>query len=107
MRSKVWHANNPSDVDEDGTEARNFGFKSTYIPEAVEGLQAFEKDVIDMLRKIQYSKRTNDFQQQLGRDVKEIRDSQSIYVSADKTSNMYLMPKDRYGKLLRDNITQK
>ena len=33
--------------------------------------------------------------------------SSSVFVSADKTTNMYLMSKDDYGKLLRENISKK
>ena len=42
----------------------------------------------------------------MANDVREVKNSSSILVSADKTTNMYLVSKDKYGKLLRDNITK-
>ena len=37
--------------------------------------------------------------------MREVRASPSIYVPADKTTNLYKLPPDSYKKLLKDNVT--
>ena len=46
------------------------------------------------------------FQQQLSKDVREIRSSKEVYVPADKTNNYYRMSGDKYRQLLTDNVTR-
>ena len=58
------------------------------------------------MRNIQFTTRRNEFQKQLTRDVKEIARSKDVLVSADKTTNLYSMTGDAYGKLLSENITK-
>ena len=41
----------------------------------------------------------------LANDVNTIRKSDKVYVSADKTSNMYKVSKDKYNTLMRENVT--
>ena len=72
----------------------------------MECLAAFEQDMHGLIRGVQFTKHRNDFQRQLSKDAREIRNSNNVLVSADKTSNMYLMSRDSYDKLLRDNITK-
>ena len=42
----------------------------------------------------------------LRKDIVHIRDSQAVFVPADKTRNLYRMGKAQYEKLLRENITR-
>ena len=40
------------------------------------------------------------------KEVKEVNKSDNLIIAADKTSNMYEVPPEKYKKLMRDNITQ-
>ena len=55
-------------------------------------------------KSIEYENGSNNFQKQLKKDITEIKSSDSVYVPADKTKNVYKMPKDMYKKLLRDTM---
>lgn len=54
---------------------------------------------------MEYLDHKTHFQKQLTKDVKTIRNSDKIYVNADKTSNVYEVNKDTYNKLMTDNVT--
>ena len=95
-----------SEMQQDGETCNTYGFPSTKAPPPVEHLAAFEDDLYDLVRSIQFTPHLNEFQKQLHRDVKEITSSKDVFISADKTPNIYRMPGDRYKKLLNDNITK-
>ena len=49
----------------------------------------------------------NQFQRKLRDDARDIAASSDLFVPADKTTNIYKMPKDTYNKLLDENISAK
>ena len=69
-------------------------------------MKAFEDELYELIKNIEFTNRRDDFQTQLRRDARDIRSSNNITVFADKSTNLYSIPKDEYEKLLRDNITQ-
>ena len=85
---------------------KTYGFKTSQSPDPQPELRAFECDLYDMVRNIQFNRYSNDFQKQLKKDVKEIQASDKVYVSADKTTNIYPMDKDKYLKLRKENVTK-
>ena len=103
MRWKAFFFENPGAA---GPKVNTYGFKSTKAPPPSEHLNAFENDLYDLVRNIQFTARRNEFQKQLTRDVREIARSKDVLVSADKTTNLYSMSGDAYRKLLNENITK-
>ena len=89
-----------------GPGINTYGFKSTKAPPPMQHLNAFENDLYDLLRNIQFTTRRNGFQKQLAKDVKEIARSKDVLVSADKTTNLYSTTTEAYRKLLNENITR-
>ena len=89
-----------------GPRLNTFGFKSTKAPPPMEHLNAFENDLYDLVRNIQFTTRRNEFQKQLARDVREMARSEDVLVHADKTTNLYSMTSDSYRKILNENITK-
>ena len=83
-----------------------YGFKSSKAPSQMDHLNAFENDVYNLVSNVEFNHRRNDFQRKLSKDVKEIRRSQNALVAADKTTNLYSMNKEHYGKLVKDNVTK-
>ena len=84
----------------------NFGFKSSKTPPQSQHLNAFENDLYDMIKNIEFKNVPNQFQQQLRTDSKMILKSDKVIVAADKTNNLYKLPVKEYNKLLNDNITK-
>ena len=79
----------------------NFGFTTSTTPPQNKYLNAFENDMYEMIRKIEFIKVRNDFQEKLKQDL-EI----NVLAFADKRINLCELSKESYEKLLHDNITQ-
>ena len=86
-------------------ETETYGFQSENAPLQHKNLNAFENDLYELVKSIQFKKVRNQFQQQLASDVKEIKKSSNMFVSADKTTNLYKLQVPHYRKLLNENIT--
>ena len=78
----------------------NFGFKSVKAPPKNEHLNAFENDMYDMVRNIEFENAKSSFQHQLQNDAKRIKQDPRLLITADKTSNLYRLTTDEYNKLL-------
>ena len=55
---------------------------------------------------VEFRNINNKFQEKLKNDIKELRKSDKVFVSADKSLNIYKMEKDEYKKLLFENVTK-
>ena len=83
----------------------NFGFESENCPPQCRDLFGFESDLYEMARSVKFKQVNNPFQRQLANNAKMINTSASLFVPADKTTNLYKVDNRRYDKLLQDNIT--
>ena len=97
--------NNGSSQNDQYSSSSNFGFKSQTTPPQNNHLNAFENDMYEMVRSIEFRHSSNEFQTQLATDIKKINETTSLIISADKTTNKYNMSVDDYNKLLTENIT--
>ena len=59
-----------------------------------------------LIESAEFRRPHDDFQNTLRNDIAHIRDSQAVFVPADKTRNLYRMRKTQYEKLLQENITR-
>ena len=82
----------------------NFGFNLVKTPPKNEHLNAFEDDLYDMVRNIEFENVKSSFQQQLQSDVKSIKKDPKLLIPADKANNLYRLTADEYNKLLTENI---
>ena len=95
---------NSNDINESGKET--FGFKSKQHPAQINELQSFEKDLLDIIKSIQFRNVKDDFQTKMKNDISKIKSSPNVFVSADKITNLYEMPPNDYKKLLYENIAK-
>ena len=58
-----------------------------------------------MIKNIQFRHINITFLEQLKKDIQEIRQSNQLFVPADKSRNIYKMNKEDYEKLMHKNIT--
>ena len=86
------------------SNTETYGFQSITCPPAVEELSDFEKDLLLMIKNIEFRKINNSFQEKLSNDIKQIQNSEKVFVSADKSWHMYKLGQSEYKKLLKDNI---
>ena len=90
--------------DDDYNQNEKFEFKSELCPPQHEGLNAFEANLYELARSIQFKKVHNTFLSKLSQDVKRIAGCTSLWVPADKTINLYKVGITDYKKLLHDNV---
>ena len=82
-----------------------FGFRSPLYPEPSPDLATFEKDLMSMIRNIEFRPVHNEFQTKMRNDINAIKASGKVVVAADKSSNLYKMDKDVYESHLVNSIT--
>ena len=58
-----------------------------------------------MIKNTEFKFVSKNFQRQINDYIKTINSSDKVFVSADKSQNIYKIDKDQYAKLLNENIT--
>ena len=84
-----------------------YGFKSPFEPKRPPETHEFTEKIVDLVQNLEfYSKGTSkdEFQTKLASDVKEIKRDEKMYISADKTTNIYKMNPNTYNQLVDQNI---
>ena len=104
MRWKMYWIENKEETNKISPET--FGFKSRNTPPPCDKLVKFESDLLDLFEKVEFRYVNDKFQKKLKKDISEIRNSDKVFVFADKTSNIYKMSPDSYNKLLKENVTK-
>ena len=59
-----------------------------------------------MIKNIEFKKITDVFQSKLQKDMEIVKQSNNLFISVDKSTNIYAMEKDDYNRFLRENITE-
>ena len=60
----------------------------------------------EMIKNVEFEQVTTEFQKKIRQDLKSIKQSKKVFVSADKTRNLYGIEPEEYKKMLRDNVTK-
>ena len=63
----------------------NFGFKSRKCPPQIKELIPFEDDMLQMIENLRFRNTSNQFQDKLREDIKNIKRSGKLLIPADKT----------------------
>ena len=83
-----------------------YGFKSRKVPPNIDELKDFEDKMLKLIQDIRFEKNNKcSFQRQLRNDINTLGKDEKIYTKADKTTNYYKLPKDKYCELMTNNIT--
>ena len=64
----------------------------------------FEIDLTNLLKNIKFCATKSSFQQQLTEDIRTIKNTQTTLTFADKTSNIYKVPKEQYENQVNNAI---
>ena len=94
---------NKSNNEVESDKKPTYGFKSGHCSPQYKALILFENDMYDFANNIRYCKTGNEFQKHLNEDIRRTKQSESLYVTADKTTNIQKVKPDDYNKLLNDN----
>ena len=69
-------------------------------------ISAFESDLIDLVKNVEFRYVHSDFHNSLRKDIKRINKCKNMLVFSDKTNNLYEVKPKAYNNLLRNNITR-
>ena len=81
-----------------------YNLKSQNTPPNNRLLDPFEADLFGLIKKIKFKRENNNFQMKLNRDIKELESSKCIWVSANKSRNMYKVEPTKYHEILNKKI---
>ena len=84
-----------------------FGFNSTRAAPRIKELQAFERDLVRLMQNIRFRRRSKPFLTVLKEEVRKINQKKELIIPADKTSNNYLIPAEKYEELVKTEIHKK
>ena len=82
-----------------------FNLKTQKIPPSNKLLDLFENDLFKLIREIKFRKQFNCFQTKINKDIDDIKNSNKIWVRADKTNNFYKIEPSNYNKIIKNKIT--
>ena len=97
LRWKVYWFKNPQQGDVERKET--YGFNPASKPPWDIDIRDFEEDLIRMVSEIEMKSFDNPLQARMKKDLTRINSSKKMIVSADKTSNLYMMEVEDYKKL--------
>ena len=83
IRNMRWRAYHYLHRKEQTERKETYGFNSKRAPPVVKELKVFENRMTD----IEFSDQINDFQRELGKDMKSVKEDNHLVVKADKTTN--------------------
>ena len=73
----------------------NYGSKSLNCPPKIKDMTNFENDLTNLLKTIKFRVTKSSLQQQLAEDIIIIKNTKTTLTFADKTSNLYKVPKEQ------------
>ena len=101
-----WYSTDDSDRNEDCDDEAAFKFPSRNSAPLCPELSAFEDELYDVIKNIKFRAYDNEFQHRLQQDVKNIKKSKNLLILADKTTNIYEVPKEEHGQLIKKAINR-
>ena len=100
VRWRAFHILNPSR----GNMKETFGFNTQKPAPKLKELELFEEKMIEMIKNVEFHRKTNRLQEKLKEDRRKINRSSKVFIPADKTSNYYGMEVEQHKELLKRNI---
>ena len=90
-----------------GKRKETFGFKTAKIASQVPELKEFERGLFELTRNIKHSDKKeakSDFQKKLDDNIQKVKRETKVFVKGDKSSNYYVMEKERQSELMLKEV---
>ena len=62
--------------------------------------------MMDVIKNLEFKRVNNEFQSNLRNDIRQIRSSNNLFISADKSRNIYKVSKAIYERMMHENVTK-
>ena len=106
IKNLKWRAHHYLNPFQQNTQKKTFGFNSTSPPPKVAELEELQDMLYGLIINIKFRNYSNQFQNQLKKDTKEIAKEKRLFIAADKTTNFYKLTNEKHDELLQKNITK-
>ena len=105
LKRMRWKAIQFSNNKNNDSKTEWYGLKSLSSPRPVKELIPFQNELISLVKNIKFRKVRNHFQDRLQQDLRRMKASNKTMTFADKTTNIYRLTREEYGKILNDSVT--
>ena len=106
VRYKV-HWSRAENEKENEPDNNNYNvFRSRTTAEPLDDLKSFEEEFYQLIGSIEFRKSNNNLSKKMKNDIEQIRNCNRVIMFADKSSNLYKIEKEKYEKMLLENITK-
>ena len=78
----------------------------TRCPFSVKALVLSENDMMEMIKNLEFTRVHNEFQSIVNNDIREIHRGNNLFISTDKSRNLYRINKTCYEQLMHNNVTK-
>ena len=107
LRWKVfWWERRNEEEEEDQDISEKYGLKTAATPPQSKYLKNFEEDLFNLVKNLEYNNYSNKFLEELDNFRVDMNNSKQMLVKGDKTTNFYRIEREKYVKLLTDNISK-
>ena len=86
------------------SQKEQYGFKTLKIPEPVEELEAFENDLKNLMKNVEFKHINSNFQKNLKNERNFIQNQSKVIMAADKTTNHFLIDPKEYRENVDKNV---
>ena len=62
--------------------------------------------MMDMIKSVKFKRVINEFQSNLRNDIRQIHRINNVFISADKSRNIYKVSKASYERMMDENVTK-
>ena len=62
--------------------------------------------MMDMIKNVKFKRVINEFQSNLRNDIRQIHRINNVFISADKSRNIYKVSKGSYERMMDENVTK-
>lgn len=101
-----WSVDGNNDQEENHQPERYNVFKSNRAGPINDNLVAFEEEFYDLIGNIEFKKKDNPLSKKMNNDLKQMKECKKVFMFADKSTNIYKVDKEKYNKLLHENVTK-
>ena len=106
LKRAVWKTYFFLNPNEKPQRKETFGFKSNASLPHVPELKAFEENMLQLIQNIENKENytASNFQKQMAKDTRDVKQTKELIVKADKTNNYYKISREDHEKLIKENI---
>ena len=106
MKNIKWRAHHYLNPSNNYQRKETFGFRTTSPPPLVAELEELQDMLFDLVVGVKFKNHSNDFQNKLKKDIKNIANEKKMIIAADKTTNFYKVTKEEHEELLERHVNK-